>query len=137
MPTVKVYWFGACFRESLVIRLYSEIGQIHLSIEAQCGTPVYLWVTATPKYFINMSSNFPIIRMFHFPFFIILYIYRYHSVPSGPPPPIKLVLDEYNFNHPRRGRAIIINQKNFHPSTGQNKRDGTHVSVCYFATAKH
>ncbi len=29
---------GACFRESLVIRLYSEIGQIHLSIEAQCGT---------------------------------------------------------------------------------------------------
>ncbi len=37
---------GACFLESLVIRLYSEIGQIHLSIEAQCGTPVYLWVTA-------------------------------------------------------------------------------------------
>ncbi len=25
-------------RESLVIRLYSEIGQIHLSIEAQCVT---------------------------------------------------------------------------------------------------
>ncbi len=38
---------GACLRESLVVRLYSEIGQIHLSIEAQCGTPVYLWVTAT------------------------------------------------------------------------------------------
>ncbi len=35
---------GTCFRESLVIRLYSEIGQIHLSIEAQCGTPVFLWV---------------------------------------------------------------------------------------------
>ncbi len=30
--------FGVCFRESLVIRLYSEINQIHLSIEAKCGT---------------------------------------------------------------------------------------------------
>ncbi len=33
---------GTCFRESLVVRLYSEISRIHLSIEAQCGTPVYL-----------------------------------------------------------------------------------------------
>ncbi len=23
------------------------MGQIHLSIEAQCGSPVYLWVTTT------------------------------------------------------------------------------------------
>ncbi len=30
--------FGVCFRESLVFRLHSEIDQIHLSIEAQCGT---------------------------------------------------------------------------------------------------
>ncbi len=30
--------FGVRFRESLVIRLYSEIDQIHLSIEAQCGS---------------------------------------------------------------------------------------------------
>ena len=31
--------FGVCFRESLVSsRLYSEIDQLHLSIEAQCGT---------------------------------------------------------------------------------------------------
>ncbi len=30
--------FGVCFRESLVIRLYSEIDQIHLRIEAQCST---------------------------------------------------------------------------------------------------
>ncbi len=30
--------------------LHSEIDQIHLSIEAQCGTPVYLWVTATYNY---------------------------------------------------------------------------------------
>ncbi len=30
-------------------KIILEIGQIHLSIEAQCGTPVYLWVTATPK----------------------------------------------------------------------------------------
>ncbi len=46
-PHRQVTLRGACFRESLVIRLYSEIGQIHLSIEAQCGTPVYLWMTAT------------------------------------------------------------------------------------------
>ena len=30
--------FGVCFRESLIIRLHSEIDQIHLSIEAQCDT---------------------------------------------------------------------------------------------------
>ncbi len=30
--------FGVRFPESLVIRLYSEIGQIHLSTEAPCGT---------------------------------------------------------------------------------------------------
>ncbi len=30
--------FGVCFRESLVIRLYSEIDKIHLRIEAQCST---------------------------------------------------------------------------------------------------
>ncbi len=41
------YLLGVCFQESLVFRLHSEIDQIHLSIEAQCGTPVYLWVTAT------------------------------------------------------------------------------------------
>ncbi len=32
---------------TVVIRLYSEIDQFHLSSEAQCGTPVYLWVAAT------------------------------------------------------------------------------------------
>ncbi len=36
---------GACSRESLVIRLYSKIGQIHLSIEAQCNHLFYKWVT--------------------------------------------------------------------------------------------
>ncbi len=46
-PRVRGYLLGAFFRESLVITLYSEIGQIHLSIEAQCGSPVYLWVTTT------------------------------------------------------------------------------------------
>ncbi len=30
--------FGVLLRESLVIKLYSEIDQIHLSTEAQCGT---------------------------------------------------------------------------------------------------
>ncbi len=34
-PQRRDYLLGASFRESLVIRLYSEIGQIHLSIEAQ------------------------------------------------------------------------------------------------------
>ena len=68
----------------------------------------------------------------------VLYICSYHSVPSGPPPPIKLVLDEYDFKHPRRGKAIIINQKNFHPTTGQNKRDGTDVSkyICSLQLAR-
>ncbi len=50
----QVTLWGACFRDSLVIRLYSGIGQIHLSIEGQGGTPVYLWVTATG----GSSQNF-------------------------------------------------------------------------------
>ncbi len=37
-PSWQVTLCGVCFRESLVFRLYSEIGQIHLSIVAQCGT---------------------------------------------------------------------------------------------------
>ena len=41
----QIYWV---WLKHLVIRLHSEIGQIHLSIEAQCGSPVYLWVTTTP-----------------------------------------------------------------------------------------
>ncbi len=48
-PQRRGYLLGTCFRESLVIRLHSEIGQIHLSIEAQCGPPVYLWVTTTTR----------------------------------------------------------------------------------------
>ena len=43
----EVTFHGACFWELLVIRLHSEIGQIHLSTEPQCGSPVYLWVTTT------------------------------------------------------------------------------------------
>ncbi len=39
--------YGAYFRESLVIRLCTEIGQIHLSIEAQCDHLFYQWVTTT------------------------------------------------------------------------------------------
>ncbi len=30
--------FGVCFRESVIFRLHSEIDQIHVSIDAQCGT---------------------------------------------------------------------------------------------------
>ncbi len=37
-PQVGGYLLGTFFRESLVMRLYSEIGQIHLSIEVQCGS---------------------------------------------------------------------------------------------------
>ncbi len=36
-PLQQVTLCGVCFRESLVYRLYSEIDQIHLNIEAQCG----------------------------------------------------------------------------------------------------
>ena len=69
MPTIKIHWIGlkhhtlrgACFRESPVNRLYSEIGQIHLSSESECGTPVYLWVTATvsvlPYDFLPVGSH--------------------------------------------------------------------------------
>ncbi|XP_076075598.1 caspase-3-like isoform X1 [Mytilus galloprovincialis] len=31
----------------------------------------------------------------------------------------------YNYNYPKRGLFIIINNKNFHPSTGQRCREGT------------
>ncbi len=42
-------------------RSYSEIGQIHLSIEAQCGTIVYLLVTATAIIcpILSISSRLP------------------------------------------------------------------------------
>lgn len=33
--------------------------------------------------------------------------------------------NEYNFNYHKRGLFIIINNKNFHPSTGKESRDGT------------
>ena len=39
------------FGESLVNRLYSEIDQIHLSIEAQCVSPYYpLWTATMMSY---------------------------------------------------------------------------------------
>ncbi len=40
----EVTFHEACFRESLVIRLHSEIGQIHLSIEAQCDHHTHILV---------------------------------------------------------------------------------------------
>ncbi len=43
-PQGRGYLLGACFGESLVIRLHSEIDQIHLSIEAQCDHLFYQWV---------------------------------------------------------------------------------------------
>ncbi len=39
--------YGAISWESLVFRLYSEIGQIHLSIEAQCDQHKHLMLTDT------------------------------------------------------------------------------------------
>ncbi|KAJ8318172.1 hypothetical protein KUTeg_003263 [Tegillarca granosa] len=37
--------------------------------------------------------------------------------------------NEYNFNYRKRGLFLIINNKNFHPSTGQDTRDGTNVDA--------
>jgi len=36
-----------------------------------------------------------------------------------------LILDEYNFQHERRGHCLIINNRYFDQSTGQNEREGT------------
>ena len=60
---------------------------------------------------------------------IIIFIFSISSVPEARPAgPVKLVLDEYKFTYPRRGRAMIINQKNFDQRlTGQLNRDGTDV----------
>ena len=46
------------FGESLVNRLYSEIDQIHLSIEAQCVSPYYPLWTATQLFFIMFLKLF-------------------------------------------------------------------------------
>ncbi|KAL5018724.1 hypothetical protein ScPMuIL_004446 [Solemya velum] len=37
--------------------------------------------------------------------------------------------NEYNFNYRKRGLFIIINNKHFHPSTGQQLRDGTDLDA--------
>ncbi|XP_046366704.2 cell death protein 3-like isoform X1 [Haliotis rufescens] len=37
--------------------------------------------------------------------------------------------NEYNFNYKRRGLFLIINNKNFHPNTGQQTREGTDVDA--------
>lgn len=37
--------------------------------------------------------------------------------------------NEYNFNYHKRGLFIIINNKNFHPSTGKESREGTDVDA--------
>ncbi|XP_060067184.1 caspase-3-like [Ylistrum balloti] len=37
--------------------------------------------------------------------------------------------NEYNFNYHKRGLFLIINNKNFHPSTGQMTREGTNVDA--------
>lgn len=48
-----------------------------------------------------------------------------HNVrPGAPSEP-----NEYNFNYRRRGLFIIINNKNFNPSTGQVQREGTDVDA--------
>ena len=38
-------------------------------------------------------------------------------------------VDEYCMGRKRRGTAIIINNKDFHPSTGLNTRDGTNLDA--------
>ena len=60
-------------------------------------------------------------------------IFSVPSAPAAPVGPIKLVLDEYNFTNPRRGKAVIINQKNFDQRlTGQLNRDGTDVRTLVY-----
>ena len=49
--------------------------------------------------------------------------------PSIPNPASILTLSEYNFGHPRRGKAVVINQKDFHPRTNQSNREGTDVDA--------
>ncbi|CAF0783275.1 unnamed protein product [Rotaria sordida] len=38
-------------------------------------------------------------------------------------------IDEYFMGHKQRGTAIIINNKDFHPNTGLNTRDGTNLDA--------
>ncbi len=50
------YLLGACFRESLVFRSHSEIGQIHFGSEAQCDHLFYQWVTTTIGWYAVRAS---------------------------------------------------------------------------------
>lgn len=44
--------------------------------------------------------------------------------------PISLVQEQYNFTYPKRGTAVIINNRNFdQEKTGQSDRDGTDVDA--------
>ena len=63
--------FGVRFRESLVIRLHSQIDQIHLTTEAQCGTAClplgdcykHLWLENNEAYrFLDQKSLATCIR---------------------------------------------------------------------------
>ena len=46
------------------------------------------------------------------------------------PGPVTLKFDRYNFSHPRRGRAVIINNENFnYQITRQHQREGTAVDA--------
>ncbi len=64
--------FGVCFRESLVFRLYSEIDQINLSIEAQCGTAclpmgdchTLAYLTLSDRIFLQVSDKIYFCRYF-------------------------------------------------------------------------
>ncbi|CAF1691230.1 unnamed protein product, partial [Adineta ricciae] len=38
-------------------------------------------------------------------------------------------IDEYYMGNGRRGTAVIINNRDFHPSTGLNTRDGTNMDA--------
>jgi len=50
---------------------------------------------------------------------------RANGGPQGIPMPTHKDDDKYNMNHKRRGKAIIFNHLNFHPSLGLNTRNGT------------
>ncbi len=54
MPTIEIHWIGLKHHKGFIFvglpivqSWYWQLVAFNVSSEAQCGTPVYLWVTAT------------------------------------------------------------------------------------------
>ena len=74
-----------------------------------------------------MYPYLPLLYVIHITFlsFCPFFSPEKHNVrPGAPSEP-----NEYNFNYRRRGLFIIINNKNFSPTTGQVQREGTDVDA--------